>query len=146
MKLSEADIKKIKDYFASQKDIVAVYLYGSFAFGNPHKRSDLDIAVLFEGKVNLYERLGSLYSNFPKLSVRAEPEIRELDLNQSPVFLRNVLKGKCIFSRDEPKRIRFEVAVMQIFRDTEDLRNIDDLYMKKRLKEGTYGFRLSYTK
>lgn len=146
MKLSEADVKKIKSYFASQKEVAAVYLYGSFSYGNPHGGSDLDIAVLFDGEVNLYERLGSLYSNFPKLSVHAEPEVRELDLNKSPVFLRNVLRGKCVFSRDDSKRIKFEVAVMQLFRDTEDLRNISNIYMKKRIREGTYGFRSPYIK
>lgn len=142
MKLSEDDIKKIKDYFATQNDVVAVYLYGSFAYGNPHKRSDLDIAVLFDGEVNLYERLGSLYSNFPKLSIPVESEVREVDLDQSPIFLRNVLRGKLIYARDEVKNIRFEVAVLNLVSDTEHLRNVRNFYVKKSLKEGTYGHRL----
>lgn len=142
MQLSEADIQKIKDYFASQKDVAAVYLHGSYAYGNPHKRSDLDIAVLFDGNVNLYERLGRLYANFPKLSIKAEPEVRDINLNQSPVFLRNVLRGKCIFSRDESERINFAVAAMNIYRDSEHLRNLKYDYMRKSFKEGTYGYRL----
>lgn len=140
MKLSEDDIKKIQDYFASQKDIVAVYLYGSFASGDSHKGSDLDIAVLFDGDVNLYEKLGRLYVDFPDLSIKAEPEVRELSLKGSPVFLMNVIQGKNVYSKDEIKRVEFEVAVMRRFYDTQRLRDIDYDYMKKRIREGIYGY------
>lgn len=140
MKLTEADIKKIKDYFASQKDIVAVYLYGSFADGNPHKRSDLDIAILFDGEVDLYTRLGRLYSEFPDLSVPVEPEVRNINLDDSPVFLMNVIQGKNIYAKDETKRVEFEVTVMREFYDTQRLRDIDYGYMKERIQRGTYGY------
>lgn len=140
MGLSETDIKKIQDYFASQKDVVAVYLYGSFASGSPHKGSDLDIAVLFDGVVNLYDRLGILYSNFPDLSITVEPEVRDISLKDSPVFLMNVIQGKNIYAKDETKKIEFEVAVMREFYDTQKLRDIDYSYMKERIREGTYGY------
>lgn len=140
MKLSREDIQKIQDYFASQKDVIAVYLYGSFADENPHKGSDLDVAVLFDEEVNLYNRLGSLYGNFPKLSIQAEPEVRNISLQDSPVFLMNVIQGKCIYAKDEVKRVEFEVAIMREFYDTQKLRNIDYDYMKKRIREGTYGY------
>lgn len=140
MKLSETDIKKIQDYFATQKDVVAVYLYGSFATGNPHSGSDLDIAVLFDGEVDLYRRLGRLYGDFPDLSIGVEPEVRNISLKDSPVFLMNVIQGKNVYAKDEAKRIEFEVAVMREFYDTQRLRDIDYDYMKKRIREGTYGY------
>lgn len=140
MKLSGGDIKKIQKYFASQKDVVAVYLYGSFANGNPHPRSDLDIAVLFDSEVDLYKRLGSLYSDFPNLSIKAEIEVRDLSLKYSPVFLMNVIQGINVYCADEAKRIEFEVRVMRDFYDTQILRDIDYGYMKQRIQEGTYGF------
>ncbi len=146
MKLSEADIKKLQDYFATQKDVVAVYLYGSFAKGATHKRSDIDFGILFDPPIKTYYRLGEIINDLSDLNLPAEPEVREIDLRKSPVYLRNVIEGRLIFSKDDIKRIHFEVAVMQLFRDTEDLRNISYLYMKKRLKEGTYGFRLPYVK
>lgn len=140
MKLSGGDIKKIQKYFAAQKDVVAVYLYGSFANGNPHPRSDLDIAVLFDSEVDLYKRLGSLYSDFPNLSIKAEIEVRDLSLKYSPVFLMNVIQGINVYCADEAKRIEFEVRVMRGFYDTQILRDIDYGYMKQRIQEGTYGF------
>lgn len=148
-RLSKHNIEKLQKYFASQKDVVAVYLYGSFAKGISHPGSDLDIGVLFKeelrsfnGKVNLYKRLGRLYSDFPNLSIAAECEIRDINLDDSPVFLMNVIRGILIYSSDEIKRIRFEVEVMNLFRDTEYLRKIKYYYMNKRLREGTYGYRL----
>ncbi len=140
MKLGEADIKKIKDYFASQKDVMAVYLYGSFAGGNPHKGSDLDIAVLFDGEVDLYRRLGRMYGDFPVLSIKAEPEVRNISLKDSPVFLMNVIQGKNVYANDEAKRVEFEVAVMREFYDSQRLRDIDYGYMKQRIREGSYGY------
>lgn len=142
MKLSKNDIKKIQDYFATQKDVVAVYLYGSFAGGNTHHGSDLDIGVLFDGKVDLYRRLGSLYGGFPKLSIKAEPEVRNIDLNQSPVFLSEVISGMLIYSSDEARRVQFEVSVMNNLRDTEYLRNLRRIYLKESFKEGTYGHKI----
>lgn len=140
MKLTDSDVKKIKNYFASQKDVVVAYLYGSFASGNPHSGSDLDIAVLFDGEVNLYDRLGSLYSNFPKLSVKTEPEVRSISLKDSPVFLMNVVQGKNVYAKDEVKRVEFEVSVMRSFYDTQRLRETDYGYMKQRIREGSYGY------
>lgn len=146
MKLGKNDIKKIQNYFASQKDVVAVYLYGSFAGGVTHRRSDIDFGVLFDPPIKTYYRLGEIINDLSDLGLPAEPDIRDINLNASPVFLRNVVEGKLIFARDDIKRIRFEVGVMQLFRDTESLRDISNFYMKKRLKEGTYGFRIPYVK
>ncbi len=140
MKLTQQHIKKIQNYFAKQKDISAVYLYGSFAKGVPHKRSDIDFGVLFEEKVNLYKRLGQIYSDLYDFKLPAEPEVREITLNDSPVFLMNVIAGKLIYTSQNLARIRFEVAVLNEFYDTKMLRDIKYLYMDKRLKEGTYGY------
>jgi len=35
----------LKKYFAAQKDVVAVYLFGSYARGNERPGSDVDVAV-----------------------------------------------------------------------------------------------------
>lgn len=140
MKLTRKHIKKIQDYFAKQKDVLAVYLYGSFVKGSIHKRSDLDIAVLFSKPVNLYRRLGRIYSDLSDLKLPAEPEVREITLNDSPVFLMNVIQGKLIYAGNDHARIRFEVAASNEFYDTKMLRDIKYFYMDKRLEEGTYGY------
>lgn len=141
MKLTLSQIKKLQNYFAKQKDVLAVYLYGSFAKEIPHKRSDIDFGILFDPPIETYHRLGGISGDlYDLLNLKTEVDVRELSLNKSSVYSRNVVKGRLIYSRDEVKRINFEVKVMQKFRDEEYLRNIRNAYMSKRLKEGTYGF------
>lgn len=138
-KLTKPQIKKIRNYFAKQKDITAVYLYGSFAKGSAHKGSDIDIAVVFNKPVDSYLRLGHLYSSFPDLGISAEPEVRNINLDDPPIFLMNVIQGELIYAKNDVERINFEVAVMRAFYDTQKLREVDYYYMKKRLQEGSYG-------
>lgn len=140
MQLSPIQLKKIQNYFAKQKDIVAVYLYGSFAKDTTHKRSDMDFGVLFYNKVDLYRRLGRLNSELDNLKLPAETEVREIDLNYSPLYLMNVIQGKLIYAKNDLERINFEVAVMREFYDTQGLRDISYNYMRRRLQEGTYGY------
>lgn len=140
MKLSPKQIEKVKNYFAKQKDIALVYLYGSFAYGNPHKRSDIDFGILFDKEIKDFHRLGQIYLDLCKLRLPAEPEVRNIHLRQSPVFLLNVIQGQLVFTSDEQKKNEFEVVVLQQYYDTQKLREIRYDYMQKRLKEGTYGY------
>lgn len=141
MKLRLSDIKKIQKYFARQKDVAVVYLYGSFAKGIAHKRSDIDFGILFDPPIKTYHRLGEISNElYDLLGIKKETDVHELNLDESPVYLKNVIKGNLIYSKNELKRIRFEVTVMQKFREAIYLRGIRYSYMRKRLKEGTYGF------
>lgn len=145
MQLSQDQLQKIQQYFTKQQDVLLVYLYGSFAYGNPHKRSDLDFGVLFDKQQASFKKIGKIYSALCDFKLPAKPEVRDIGLDQSPVFLRNVIRGICVYSKDEITRIRFEVTVVNKFRDTRYLRIINERYAQQRLKEGTYGLRSSYT-
>lgn len=140
MKLSKSDIQKIQDYFATQADVVAVYLYGSFAKGTTHPRSDIDFGVLFDKPIKNFHRVGEVYSDLCNLKLPAEPEVRSIDLTQPPVFLLNVIQGQLLFSSNEQRRSEFEVAVLRQYYDTQRLRDIRHHYMQERLSEGTYGY------
>lgn len=145
MKLSKSKLQRLKQFFAKQKDLAAVYLYGSFAKDTTHKGSDIDFGVLFDPPIKTYYRLGEVMNGLSDLNLPAKPDVRDVTLDMSPVYLRNVIQGKLVYSRNEIARIRFEVAAIKIFRDTEYLRRISYDYMNRRFKEGTYGFRQSYT-
>lgn len=144
MQLAQDQLQKIKQYFTKQQDVLLVYLYGSFAYGNPHKRSDLDFAVLFDKNQTSFKRLGEIYSDLCDLKLPAEPEVRDVHLGQSPIFLRNVARGICVYAKDEIKRVRFEVKVMNIYRDSQYRQALKNYYLTQRIKEGTYGFRSKY--
>ena len=40
--------EKIKAYFKSKKEVIAVYLFGSYAAGREHHLSDIDIGILLD--------------------------------------------------------------------------------------------------
>ena len=42
--------KKITNYFENKEDIIAVYLFGSYASGKVRPRSDIDLAILFDSR------------------------------------------------------------------------------------------------
>lgn len=140
MKITSSQMKKIQNYFAKQTDILAVYLYGSFAKGTAHKRSDIDFGVLFNAPIKTYSRLGEIINDLSDLKLPGEPDVRNIDLDDSPVYLMNVIQGQLIYSRNEIKRTHFEVAVLSEFYDTQRLRDTKRFYTQKGLQEGTYGY------
>jgi len=106
-----------------------------------HKQSDLDFGILFDPPIKTYYRLGEIANDLSDLKLPAEPDVRNISLKESPTYLMNVIQGKVLYSKDEGRRIGFEVIVMNTYRDTEYLRKLSYQYMSKRLKEGKYGFR-----
>lgn len=139
--LTDNQIKKIQDYFARQEDVVAVYLYGSFAKESNHKKSDIDFGVLFNSSVKAHHKLEEISNNLSNLlSLKIEVDVRDICLDQSPIYLLNVIQGKLIYARNEIERINFEVAVMKEFYDTQRLRDISYSYLKSRLEKGIYGY------
>lgn len=141
MKLTSTQIQNIQNFFAIQPDILVVYLYGSFADNRTHPNSDLDLAVLFKTVPKNHYRLGEVTRDLSKLDLPTyNLDVREIKLGQAPLYLKNVIKGQLIFSQDEPKRVKFEVEVMNRFYDTERLRNLKSYYTRKRLQEGSYGY------
>ena len=45
--LGEKELEKISNVFKKESALLAVYLFGSYASGNPHRYSDVDMAGLF---------------------------------------------------------------------------------------------------
>ena len=43
-------IKKINQYFKERNEVMAVYLFGSYARGKERRDSDIDLAVLVDYK------------------------------------------------------------------------------------------------
>jgi predicted nucleotidyltransferase len=113
----------LRTFFAeAAADIVAVYLYGSYARGSATDRSDVDLAIL--------------YVKDPPPSLEALPLDLESDLeraiglpvqavvlNRAPVDLihRVFRDGKLVLDRDRSRRIRFEVKARNEFFDLQSV-------------------------
>jgi predicted nucleotidyltransferase len=111
-------LQAVKDYLAGQRDIVAVYLFGSFGTEFQNAFSDLDLGVIFHP-----ERLPDLRR---ELSIEAElslllgtDRIDMVNLNRAPVQLRfkAVSKGTLLFEADAKALAGFLENTYRIYGD-----------------------------
>lgn len=134
MKLTNLNSKKYQNYFTNQKDILLVYLYGSQAKGTARKTSDIDLGVVFEPRPASYNRIFQITSDLQNINPKLNLDVRELFLADSPVFLNSVISSaNLIYERSFQKRINFEISVRHIYDDTQNGRDIQFSYSKRRL-------------
>lgn len=135
--ISKKVLNQLKMALARQP-IKLAYIYGSYARGQEHKRSDLDIAVVLKNpeKDDLFKIAAQINLAIKGIKI----DIREINLQTEPVFLRSVLKNRVtLLAKSEKERVIFETQAMKRFFDTEHLRKLNYLYLKKSLEEDNYG-------
>lgn len=98
-------------------DIVAAYLYGSAARGEP--AADLDVALLVPGSRFGSKRLEALAA---RLQAEGAPEGPDLDVRllagTSPRFRANVLRdGRLLYEADRKARLAFEARALSEWLD-----------------------------
>jgi uncharacterized protein len=95
-------VQNIIDYFSSRREVVAVYLFGSYAMDRQHQTSDVDIGILFEMDAH-----GQFYENIEKysndLSRLLRKDIHLVAMNNAGEFLAKQIlsKGKCIHQKNK---------------------------------------------
>lgn len=118
--LQEADHRLLAEasltLFSRERDVLAAYLYGSAARGEP--AVDLDIAVMFGGEIDV-RRLEALAT---ELAARGAPRGPEVDLRSlnaaAPRFQVAVLKdGRLLYERDREARLEREAMIMSCWAD-----------------------------
>lgn len=137
------DFEKIEpemEKIAKRFDILLIYLYGSYATNSAGKLSDLDIAFLPAREFDLdntLDLLDDLQDTFE------EEAIDLINLNQVPLILihRVFKEGRCLYAHDLRTRIEFEVRKEHLYYDTAPLRKLYFNALKRRIQNGTYGYR-----
>ncbi len=91
-------LKKILQDYRKKRKILLAYLFGSFAEGNVHSRSDIDLAIYLTGseeeKLKILEELiGSVERHLDILRLDDEDE--------SPFIIQTALKGIPLVEPDE---------------------------------------------
>lgn len=89
------ELKKLKE----ERKISLAFLYGSFAKGKVHKRSDIDLAIYINSKdeketANIVERLSSLTDRNLEI-------LRLDDEDESPFIIQEALKGMPLVEPDD---------------------------------------------
>ncbi len=92
-------IKKLEGFFRKEKNILTVYLFGSYGTEEQTELSDIDIAILFADTVSMLEELGiAAEIEF----ILKQGQIDLLNLNKASVILQHrvISTGEKIFERD----------------------------------------------
>ncbi len=95
-------LNALRNFFALQKDIVAVYIYGSYGTTFQTPLSDVDMAVLF--KINSIPSFDKELELADKVSfVSNEDDINILILNKAPIILKHrvISEGRLVFCADK---------------------------------------------
>jgi predicted nucleotidyltransferase len=110
----------LEQYFASLEGVVLAYLFGSHATGRAWAQSDVDVAVLLEGRPDddrcfdmRLEVIGGL------MGILHTNDVDVLILNQAPPALRYAVlrDGILLFCRDRQAMIEFRVRALNEYLD-----------------------------
>jgi len=125
--------------FKQNRNILLAYVFGSTAKNNRGADSDFDLAIFKErnSKLNEFDLIKetNIATIIPNLHLSV------VDLESSPLFLKQIIDGVCIYERDKFLKTNTEAMVMNIYFDTQHFRDVQNYYLQKRIQEGTYGYR-----
>ncbi len=125
-------------------DVIATYLFGSYAEGKQTPVSDVDLAVLFDQnfprKFFFEKKLDLL---FTATSILKTDAVDLVILNEAPPALsyQVLKKGKLLFEKPETKaqRVNFQVRVYDRYFDFKPVETVVREGLIKRIKEGRFG-------
>jgi predicted nucleotidyltransferase len=101
---------RIVAVLARHPDVVGAYLFGSRSRGEETERSDVDLAVLFEGRADL-ARVVALED---ALERAVELRVDVVDVARAGAFLAlDAIRGERIFERDGRRLDEFDLYVLR---------------------------------
>ena len=132
---TEEVVSTLKEAFAG-KHVCLAYLFGSYAEGKTTSMSDVDIAILLEGKgQELYQAYRE--TMLAILDALDSERFDLLLLNDAPLNLQFqvISESRPIYARNEDLLNDFEMTVIRKFQAAAQLRKVQEEYVKERAKE-----------
>ncbi len=104
---------QIKDYFSNKRDIVAVYLFGSYARGHNQPGSDVDIAVLFGNpdREVVNRRIEKIHVELSRI-LRKDLHLIALDFAGELLLKQILKKGRCLMVNDSKSLAYFTMKAL----------------------------------
>jgi hypothetical protein len=132
-------LQKLAIHFTGRKEVVAVYLFGSYARRKADHLSDLDIALLLRPDLprEAMWRLG-LRLDVEVCDVLGTDDVDVIVLNTAPLEAQfEVIRtGILLHSNDEGIRTEYEVLMMSAYWDFKKVLDEYDAYALRRIREG----------
>ena len=122
-------IEKLTAYFNTKFEIIAVYLFGSYAKGKEHHSSDIDIGLLFDTRdpLLLKKKVDTVMLDLSRI-LRKDIHPVILNLAGEELLRQVFLKGKCILVRDSKKLAHYKMTAFS--------RIADFAYYKNQMQTG----------
>lgn len=132
------EFKKIlKEYFQNHTEIGVAYIFGSVAQGKTSALSDIDIAIITDSqqvkeKTYRYGYKAEILSDLIKLLKSNNVDLVILNEANTLIKHRVLYFGKLIYSKNERKRIEFQIDTINKYNDFKQL-------IKPHLAKGVAG-------
>jgi predicted nucleotidyltransferase len=127
--------RSVEEILASSGALFA-YIFGSRATGEPRAQSDADVAIMSDCGLDLLERARLAADLAEALH---SPDVDLVVLDEARLELRGhvVQEGRVIYSRDEPRRVDFEVRTRSEYFDyLPTLRELERAYLARIADRG----------
>ena len=135
----EAAMERVAQWMSPRDEVLVAYIFGSVATGRARPNSDIDIAVLVDSTLipgDLFDYRLRLMADLRNVLERPDVEVVLLNL-APPVLAQNVVsKGRLIFERSRSARIRFQIRTLNLFLDTQPMRDLHLKFLKRRYLKG----------
>ena len=133
--LDENAFAKIDSLLAQNQHVKVAYLFGSCARDDAGPLSDIDIAVLLDGRVSPFDFRLRLAAELAQALGSEHFDL--VTLNDAPLLLKyEVVRGGRVIKEDKNKRVAFETRTLSEYLDTACLRRTQRAYLKEQLAQG----------
>lgn len=129
--MEQATIEQLQKAVGVMPEIMAVYVFGSFAKGQETKESDFDLAFVVENRKKIDTH--RIYDALDKVHLPADLDIVVVDASSPPLLLFEIISsGKLIFTRSEKETTDFEANTLKSYYDNTHIRKIYYEYLKEK--------------
>lgn len=134
--ITSTKIAQIQKLAAKEREIVAGYLFGSYASNRQRLTSDLDLGFICYAKKDINVLSFSLVVG--KLFLPLETDVVVSDLTDSPLILSQMMSGRLIYQKNLEHRITLEGRIVKLYEDYLHLQNIKNIYLNQSFTKGIY--------
>ena len=120
---------QIKSFFQNEKDIVSVYIFGSYASGKMRSCSDIDLAILFDShsRAVINQRLDKYLIDLSRI-LRKDTHLTAMNFAGEELLKQIFKNGKSIIVNDAKKMSYFKmIAYSKI---------VDFHYHRRKMQSG----------
>ncbi|ACM60766.1 putative nucleotidyltransferase [Caldicellulosiruptor bescii] len=130
-------VKILREYFEKEDAVVFAYLFGSYAKGKLHEKSDVDVAVYLNERIAKDSKkvLEFQIKHMSNISDILRREVDLVVLNQASPLLRHevISEGILLLEKDHDKLVNFKKMSFYYYQDWLHIMKIKMMYIKERI-------------